>query len=149
MVTIQEAFTDSGWQVFNFDAANSFNESDGDFAESRLGLHYEDMEDVCQLVQQQEWFVGPLAVSGHSMGGYAAARYAEDHSEEVALIAPIALVVSGSLIAQAEEKREPGKLAKWKVEGVLVSESLTTQGLSNEHPTLFTKSDLTTTCYQT
>lgn len=134
IVAIQDAFTDNGWQVFNFDATNSFGESDGEFAESRLGLHYEDMEDVCKWAQQQEWFVGPLAVSGHSMGGYATARYAEDHPEDVALMAPIAPVVSGKLTTESKERREPGMLAKWKEEGVLVSESSTTPGLIKRAP---------------
>ena len=134
IVAIQEAFTDNGWQVFNFDATNSFNESDGDIEDSRLGLHYEDMEDVCQWVQKQEWFVGPLAVSGHSMGGYAAARYAEDHPEDVAFIAPISPVVSGALNAASEEKNRPGHIAKWEAEGVMISESSTTPGLMKRAP---------------
>lgn len=134
VVAIQEAFRGAGWQVFNFDATNSFNESDGDFGDSRLGLHYEDMEDVCKWVQEQDWFVGPLAVSGHSMGGYAAARYAEDYPEEVALLAPIAPVVSGKLTTESKEAREPGMIERWKNEGFLVSESSTTPGLIKRAP---------------
>ena len=134
MVAIQEAFTDNGWQVFNFDATNSLNESDGDIYDSRQGLHYEDMEDVCKWVQQQDWFVGPLATSGHSMGGHAAARYAQDHPEEVELIAPISPVVSGPLIAASEERHRPGHIATWKEKGVLESESRTSPGQIKRAP---------------
>lgn len=134
IVAMQEAFLENGWQTFNFDTTNSFGESDGDFAESRLGLHYEDLEDVCKWIQQQDWYVPGLAISGHSMGGYATARYAEDYPEEVQLIAPIAPVVSGQLTSEAKERKEPGALARWKEEGVLVSESTTTPGLIKRAP---------------
>jgi len=134
VVAIQDAFLENGWQTFNFDSTNSFGESEGDFSESRLGLHYEDMEDVCKWVQQQDWYVSGLAISGHSMGGYATARYAEDHLEEVTLIAPIAPVVSGKLTGEAKERHAPGSTAKWKEEGVLISESATTPGLIKRAP---------------
>ncbi len=134
IVAIQEAFIDNGWQVFNFDATNSFNESDGIFDDSRLGLHYEDMEDVCQWAQKQDWFIEPLAVSGHSMGGYAAVRYAEDHPREVSLIAPIAPVISGKLTTESKELYEPGTIKRWKDEGFLISESSTTPGLVKRAP---------------
>lgn len=129
ILAIQEAFLENGYQTFNFDATNSYNESDGTFEDSRLGLHYEDMEDVCKWVQKQEWFIGPLAISGHSMGGYATARYAEEFPEDVGLIAPIAPVISGELTNETKELREPGILQAWKETGVLVRESATTPGL--------------------
>lgn len=134
VVVIQEAFLENGYQTFNFDATNSFNESDGEYENSRLGLHYEDMEDVCKWVQQQEWFVGALAISGHSMGGYATVRYAEEFPEEVGLIAPIAPVVSGALTAEAKDRCSPGVLQKWKEDGVLISESSSTPGLMKHSP---------------
>ncbi len=134
ILSIQEVFLEYGYQVFNFDATNSFNESEGRFEDSRLGLHYEDMEDVCKWVQTQEWFVGPLVLSGHSMGGYAAARYAEEYPEEVGGIAPIAPVVSGELTTESKERREPGMVARWKQEGFLVSESASTPGLIKRAP---------------
>jgi alpha-beta hydrolase superfamily lysophospholipase len=96
-MALESAFLKNGFQTFNFDTTNSFNESDGKYAQSRLGLHYEDFEDVVKWAQQQDWFVAPLALTGHSMGGYSAARYAEDYPKEVALTAPIAPVVSGVL----------------------------------------------------
>jgi len=134
ILAIQEAFLENGFQTFNFDATNSFNESDGEYEKSRLGLHYEDMEDVCKWVQQQEWFTGLFAISGHSMGGYATARYAEEFPSEVALIAPIAPVVSGKLTTEAKERYSPGVLQKWKEEGVLISESSNRPGLMKRSP---------------
>jgi len=68
------------------------------------------------------------------MGGYAAARYAQDHPEEVALIAPISPVVSGALIAASEERQRPGHIANWKEKGVLESESRTSPGQIKRAP---------------
>jgi len=134
VLAIQESFLESGYQTFNFDATHSFNESDGEYESSRLGLHYEDTEDVCKWVQQQGWFVGALAISGHSMGGYAAVRYAEEFPDEVSLIASISPVVSGALTTEAKDRYSPGVLQKWKEEGVLVTESSSTPGLMKRSP---------------
>lgn len=134
IITIQDAFLENGYQTFNFDTTNSFNESDGEYSNSRLGLHYEDFEDVVKWVQQQDWFVGPLALTGHSMGGYSAARYAEDYPEEVGLVAPIAPVISGKLTNEANERREPGMLLKWKELGYNEEKSTTRSGLIKRAP---------------
>lgn len=114
---MKDAFLENGFVTFNFDTTNSFNESDGEFMDATLGLHYEDLEDVVKWTQEQEWFVKPLALIGHSMGGYAVARYAEEYPEEVSFLAPVAPVVSGELSFEAHERFEPGDLEKWKEVG--------------------------------
>lgn len=134
IMAMQNAFLKNGFQAFNFDATNSFNESDGDYAASRLGLHYEDFEDVTKWVQTQAWFTTPLALTGHSMGGYACVRYAEEYPDEVGLLAPIAPVVSGALRKEAYLKFEPDDLRKWEADGFLVKESATTAGLMKKSP---------------
>ena len=116
--SMKNGFLESGFQTFNFDATNTFGESDGDYEKSTLGLHWEDLEDVVKWVQQQEWFVGPLALTGHSKGGYAVARYAEEHPEEIDFVAPIAPVVSGELSFAAHMKHEPEEFEKWRKTGV-------------------------------
>ena len=37
IMAMQDAFLQHGFQTFNFDTTNSFNESDGEYAASRLG----------------------------------------------------------------------------------------------------------------
>jgi alpha-beta hydrolase superfamily lysophospholipase len=123
IVMFGEVFRAHGFQTFTFDATNSFGESDGKFEDARLGLHYEDLEDVVRWAQVQSWFTRPLALIGHSMGGYAVARYTEDHPADVDLLCPIAPVVSGALRMEAYNKFEPGKLEKWKVDGIFTSVS--------------------------
>ncbi|MEK9174166.1 MAG: alpha/beta fold hydrolase, partial [Patescibacteria group bacterium] len=92
ILKLEQAFHDNGFITFNFDTTNSFGESDGTYWEARLGLHAEDLEDVVKWTKQQEWFQQPLALTGHSMGGYAVARYAELYPAEVDILAPIAPV---------------------------------------------------------
>lgn len=115
---MKDAFLESGFQTFNFDATNSFGESDGDYEKSTLGLHWEDLEDVVKWAQKQGWFTGPLALTGHSMGAYSSARYAEEYPEEVKFLAPVAPVVSGELSFKAHETYDPEGLKKWKETGV-------------------------------
>lgn len=119
---IKRGFHRAGFQTFNFDTTNSFGESDGDFEKSTLGLHAEDLEDVVKWVQEQAWCKKPLALSGHSKGGYAVTKYAEDHVGEVDYLIPVAPVVSGKLSFEVHNARDPEELQKWKEEGVKVRE---------------------------
>lgn len=129
IVKIKDAFFDNDFITFNFDTTNSFGESDGDFQDARLGLHAEDLEDVAKWAQKQEWFQKPLALTGHSMGGYAVAKYAQDHADEVDLLALIAPVVSGRLSFEANEEKDQGSLAEWKERGYKEIVSKTTGNL--------------------
>lgn len=117
--TMKNAFLESGFQTFNFDATHSYGESDGDFEQSTLGSFWEDLEDVTKWVQEQDWFVGPLALTGHSKGGYAVTRYAEEHPDEVSYLVPVAPVVSGKMSYEAAKKYRPEEFEKWKKEGVI------------------------------
>lgn len=126
---MKDAFLENGFITFNFDTTNSFNESDGKFINATLGLHYEDLEDVVRWVQQQEWFKEPLALIGHSMGGYAVARYAEEFSNKVGLLVPVAPVVSGELSFEAHEYFEPGDLVEWKEKGIKETRSSSRPGI--------------------
>lgn len=118
---IKNGFLDGGFQTFNFDATHSSGESEGDFQRSTLATFTEDFEDVANWVQEQDWFVAPLAVSGHSKGGYAAIRYATDNPHKVDLVVPVAPVISGKLSFEAYEERDPVEFANWQKEGVLVN----------------------------
>tara|TARA_B100000745_G_scaffold255578_1_gene178221 strand:- start:486 stop:1280 length:795 start_codon:yes stop_codon:yes gene_type:complete len=125
VIRMKDAFLNNSYITFNFDTTNAFGKSDGQYEKATLGLHYEDFEDVANWVQEQEWFTSPLAVTGHSMGGYSVARYAEQYPDKVALCAPIAPVVSGRLSWEAHEEFAPDEFAKWKKEGMLVKPSST------------------------
>ncbi len=123
---LERVFHNHGFITFNFDTTNSFGESDGTFWEARVKLHAEDLEDVVKWTKQQEWFVRPLALTGHSLGGYAVARYAELYSEEVDILAPIAPLVSGKLSWEAHEEHDAAGFEAFKQRGYQESASQTT-----------------------
>jgi len=125
VLKMKDAFLNNGFITFSFDTTNAFGESDGKYEKATLGLHYEDFEDVANWAQKQEWFVSPLAVTGHSMGGYSVARYAEEHPDKVAFCAPIAPIVSGKLSWETHKEFAPEEFEKWKEKGVLVKPSST------------------------
>ncbi len=130
---IKNAFLESGFQTFNFDTTNSFNESDGDFEKSTLGLHWEDLEDVVKWSQKQDWFEGILALSGHSKGGYAVTRYTEEYPKEVNILVPVAPVVSGKLSFEIRQKINPKKHKEWKKKGVIESVAKDTGIVKRKH----------------
>ena len=134
MQQLAQAFFDNGFITFNFDATNSFGESDGEFEKATLQLHYEDLEDVVIWAKEQAWYTGKLALTGHSMGGYTVARYGEEYSDQVDYIASIAPVVSGELSWQAHRRAYPGQLEEWKESGWLIRESKSRPGTFMRRP---------------
>ena len=126
ILKLEEVFHDNGFVTFNFDTTNSFGESDGTYWEARLGLHAEDLEDVVKWTQQQEWVVKPLALTGHSMGGYAVTHYAELYPDEVDILAPIAPVVSGKLSWETHEENDAEEFKAFQERGYKESISQTT-----------------------
>lgn len=134
MQVMQDVFLKHNFQTYNFDTTNSIGESDGEYEKATLGLHYEDFEDVANWIQEQDWFVPPLAVIGHSMGGYSVARYAEDYPEKVNYCLPIAPVVSGKLSFEAHEEKHPEEFKKWKETGILEKESASQPGYIKRQP---------------
>lgn len=123
MQAIKRGFHNAGFQTFNFDTTNTFGESDGDYEQSSQRLHTEDFFDVMTWAKQQNWYIRPVAISGHSMGGYSVAKYTEEHQEDVDFCIPVAPLVSGELLYQQYEKNRPEEIKKWKEEGVLESVS--------------------------
>jgi len=127
-------FLRNGFAVFNFDATNSFGESDGEYENARLGLHTGDLEDVVFWAQKQDWFRSPLALIGHSMGGYAVVRFAQNYPDNVAYLVPVAPVVSGKLITEAYLRYRPEEFAQWKKDGVRVSKNASFPGVIEKSP---------------
>lgn len=119
VLAMTKAFLESGFQTFRFDSTNTFGESDGEYEKSTLGLHSEDLEDITKWVQEQKWYQGPLALTGHSNGGYAVIRYAQEYPDEISIVVPVGPVVSGRLFFEEQAKKQPELLKRWKEEGFL------------------------------
>lgn len=104
-----EEFQKAGFAVRLIDAANSFNDADGEPADNTIETHLHDLEDVIAHEKAQGLVKGSYALAGHSLGGFAILLYAEKHADEVCLLAPISTVVSGKLLHQAYETLTPEK----------------------------------------
>jgi pimeloyl-ACP methyl ester carboxylesterase len=116
--TIVEAFLENDYTVVTFDVVHTFGESrGGKYEDATTTNYYADLEDVVSWAAGQEWYREPFAMTGHSMGGFCTAYYAQNHPAKVKAIAPISTVVSGQLLYEAHDKE---KLKKWQNDGVVV-----------------------------
>ena len=98
ILAMRDTFLENGFITFNFDATNTFGESDGDFEKATLGLHTEDFEDVTEWAQEQNWFAGPLAITGHSMGGVCMRTVRGNISGESLFLSPYRSSSIGTII---------------------------------------------------
>ncbi len=75
------------------------------------------MVDVISWGKNQDWYNEPFVLAGHSLGGYAVAKYSEDYPNEVKAVFPFALVVSGNLSYEANKKYNSDALGVWEETG--------------------------------
>ena len=116
-VTVVDTFFTNNYIVINFDATNSVGESEGKYENATMQLHYEDLVDVISWGKNQDWYNEPFVLAGHSLGGYAVAKYSEDYPNEVKAVFPFALVVSGELSYEANKKYNSDSLGVWEKTG--------------------------------
>lgn len=103
--------------VINFDATNSKGESEGKYENATMKFHYEDLVDIINWAKSQTWYKEPFIIAGHSMGGYAVARYAEEFPLEVKAVFPFGAVFSGKDIFETYKKFRPEELKDWEETG--------------------------------
>ena len=108
---------ENNYIVINFDATNSKGESDGKYKDATFQKHYEDLVDVINWSKAQSWYYEPFILVGHSMGGYAVARYAEEFSQEVKAVFPFGAVFSGKDSFETYSKLRSKELKEWKETG--------------------------------
>lgn len=108
---------DNNYIVVNFDATNSIGESDGKYEDATMQNHYEDLVDVINWAKTQIWYKEPFVLAGHSLGGFAVAKYAEEFPNEVKAVFPYAAVFSGQDNLDASNKFQPEELEEWKKTG--------------------------------
>lgn len=134
ITTFADAFREKGFTVIRFDATNTLGESEGKYEDATITNYYEDLEDVIKWAQEQKWYQGPFALSGHSLGGICISLYAEKYPEKVLALAPISTVVSGRLSVEAHERYEPENFAEWKKTGWQEKESHSKSGVMKRLP---------------
>ncbi len=112
-----KALTENNYIVVNFDATNSIGESEGKYENATMQNHYEDLVDVINWANTQEWYKEPFIIAGHSLGGFAVAKYAEEFPNEVKAVFPYAAVYSGKDSFEASEKFKPEEIKDWEETG--------------------------------
>ncbi len=103
--------------VINFDATNSRGESEGRYEDATMQRHYEDLVDVINWSKTQTWYKEPFILAGHSLGGFAVAKYTEEFPQEVKGVFPYAAVFSGEDSIEAHKRFNPEELKEWKETG--------------------------------
>ncbi len=112
-----DTLLENNYIVVNFDATNSKGESEGKYEEATMQMHYEDLVDVINWAKTQIWYKEPFILAGHSMGGYAVARYAQEFSGEVKGVFPFGSVFSGKDSYETYKKLRTEELNNWEKTG--------------------------------
>ena len=133
--TFAQAFKKAGYTVLRYDATNSFGESEGAYEDATVTSYYQDLEDVIKWAKEQDWYIEPFVLVGHSLGGICSILYAQKYSNQVKALAPISTVVSGTLRIEAHEKFL-GKehLENWRKTGWYESKSISKPGIIKRLP---------------
>ena len=120
---LADTLLENNYTVVNFDATNSIGESGGKYEDATMQNHYEDLVDVISWAKTQDWYKEPFILAGHSLGGYAVARYAEDYPKGVKAVFPFAGVFSGKDSLETSYKFSLEETKKWKETGWRIRES--------------------------
>ena len=95
--TAKKAYLDNDYTVVSFDSRYSTGLSDGDVKDARMETFKQDLQTVTEWAKNQDFFIKPFALGGHSLGGASVLNYAAENPDNVSLITAIAPVVSGDL----------------------------------------------------
>lgn len=129
-----ETYLQNGYHVLLMDCTNSFNDADGEVHNNTIQSHYEDLEDVIEWAQSQEWYQEPFALAGHSLGGLSILTYASKYPEKVASLFPAATVISGRHLEEANLFRTPKEYEAFKTSGRMNIECSYKEGLVDYRP---------------
>lgn len=89
MLVLEECFSKFGYNVVNFDATNSINESESSSEGITVSGHCEDLEDVIAWAKTQDFYVEPFALAGQSLGAISVVRFAGKFANMVNFLVPI------------------------------------------------------------
>jgi alpha-beta hydrolase superfamily lysophospholipase len=98
-----DVFVMNGFIAIRFDATNSLGESEGETINATYTSYLEDLEDVINWAKEQNWFMQPFALCGHSMGAQTTAWYAEHHPSDVKLLCPMAPTINYELYSNSKD----------------------------------------------
>lgn len=114
---LADTLAENNYTVVNFDATNSIGESGGKYESATMQNHYEDLVDVINWSKTQDWYKELFVLVGHSLGGFAVVKYAEEYPKEVKAVFSYAAAFSGEDTFKAFDQFNPEELKKWKESG--------------------------------
>ena len=115
--TAKKAYLDNDYTVVSFDSRYSTGLSDGDVQNARLQTFEQDLKTVTDWAQNQDFFIKPFAVGGHSLGGASVLSYAAQNPDNISLVTAVAPVVSGNLWEKSCFKNMPQFCQSWQQNG--------------------------------
>jgi dipeptidyl aminopeptidase/acylaminoacyl peptidase len=131
---LEDTLFENNYIVVNFDATNSIGESDGKYEDATMQNHYEDLVDVIDWAKKQNWYKEPFVLAGHSLGGFAVAKYAEEFSNEVKGVFPYAAVFSGPDNVETSYRLKPEETKNWEETGWIYRTSNSKPGMEMKLP---------------
>ncbi|MBU0611831.1 alpha/beta fold hydrolase [Patescibacteria group bacterium] len=131
---LADTLFENDYIVVNFDVTNSIGESGGKYEDATMQNHYEDLVDVIGWAKKQDWYKEPFVLAGHSLGGFAVAKYAEEYSNEVEGVFPFAGVFSGLDNVESSKKNDSTEMKRWEKTGWKTKISSSKPGLEMRLP---------------
>jgi dipeptidyl aminopeptidase/acylaminoacyl peptidase len=132
--TLVDTLFENNYTVVNFDATNSIGESEGKYEDATMQKHYDDLVDVINWAKKQDWYKEPFILAGHSLGGFAVAKYAEEFTSEVKAVFPFAAVFSGPDNVETSKKSNQKEMEDWEKTGWKLKISNSKPGLEMKLP---------------
>jgi len=115
--TAHECYVENNWITISIDSTNSLNDSDGELADFTMGRHKTDLTDIILWAKKQDWFIGNIALFGHSMGGYSALMNASQFDDITDHVIAASTVTSGINLIQAWKKHIENDFKLWQKQG--------------------------------
>lgn len=115
--TAKKAYLNNDYTVVSFDSRYSTGLSDGDVKNARLQTFEQDLKTITDWAQNQDFFIKPFAVGGHSLGGASVLSYAAQNPDNISLVTAVAPVVSGNLWEKSCFKNMPQFCQSWQQNG--------------------------------
>ncbi len=131
---ILDTLLKNNYTVVTFDATNSVGESEGKYEDATVTKHYEDLCDVIDWSKKQDFYTESIFLAGHSLGGYAVLKYAEDYPVNIKSVFAFAPFIAGELSFEAHRIFEKEKFEEWEKTGWITIPSESKPGLEKKLP---------------
>ncbi len=113
----ERLYTKNGWNVVNINCTNSFNDSDGKIDDFTFGRHKTDLSDSIKWAKEQKWYKEPIALIGHSAGGFSVIMNAVEYNDIIDHIVPVSTVTSGINLISSYKDSMKEEFEKWQRQG--------------------------------